>query len=255
MDMRHLLVRAVILPLFLMVGCAGKGTRGPEKDTAIADAMVAEATQVLERHLTDSGGDTLKQLIAQSKGMMIIPSAGEVGLMLSFSGGSGVLLANTESGWTGPVFMTRSSVGWGWQGGVSSQSGIVLFMHEDDVRYVMETGFVFKGQARLVFLSTDYECNETPEFHEAGDVYFVGNRTGLFAGVAFDTGGYSDRPSLNEAFTGVVGGDPETILYKKRAKPEGAARLRELINNAAKTGEMKKKKDETEVSSYSGHLG
>ena len=249
MDVRNRYAWAAVLTLFLLAGCAARTTGSSDRDAATARTLVTNAEQVLEKYLADKGGDTLKVLLGRAKGMLIIPSAGEVSFFLSLGGGSGVLMANTSNGWTGPVFMTRSSVGWGMQAGGYSQSGIVLFMDEEDVRHVVETGFIFKGQARLVFLSADQEYGRTPEFRQAGDVYFVGSRSGLYAGVAFDTGGYADRPALNEALTGVAGGDPETVLYTVGARPEAAARLREMIGCAALAGALTKEKDGTEVPS------
>lgn len=248
MDVRHRYIWPIMLSLFLLSGCAARPTEVKESDTAAARGLVAEAEQVLEKHLAGSD-DTLKSLFGRAKGVLIIPSAGEFGFLLTIGGGKGLLLANTENGWTGPVFMARNSLGWGWQGGGYTQSGIVLFMHEDDVRYVMETGFILKGHANLVIFNCDEEYGRTPEFKESGDVYFVGEKAGLFVGVAVDTGGYSDRPTLNEALTGVAGGDPETVLYTVGARPEAAARLRGLIGSAALAGAMTKEKDGTEVPS------
>ena len=147
MDVRNRYAWAAVLTLFLLAGCAARTTGSSGRDAATAQTLVANAEQVLERYLADKGGDTLKVLLGRAKGMLIIPSAGEVSFFLSLGGGSGVLMANTGKGWTGPVFMTRSSVGWGMQAGGYSQSGIVLFMDEEDVRHVVETGFIFKGQA------------------------------------------------------------------------------------------------------------
>ena len=249
MDMPYRYAWALLLILFLIAGCTARTTGIPERDAATARAMVTDAEQLLERHLAGKGGHELERLIRRAKGMLLIPSAGEFGFLLTLGGGSGVLLANIDNGWTGPVFMTHGAVGWGWQAGGYSQSGIILFMHEDDVRYVMETGFIFKGHARLVMFAADEEFGQSPEFRSTGDIYFVGNRAGLFAGVAFDTGGYSDRPVLNEAFSGVAGGDPEAVLYEVKARPEGAARLRELIGSAALAGALSKEKDGAETPS------
>ncbi|MBG0789784.1 MAG: lipid-binding SYLF domain-containing protein [Desulfovibrionaceae bacterium] len=249
MDMRHRHAWAALLILFLTAGCAAGTTGVPKRDAATARAMTADAEQLLERHLAARGGDELRRLIRRAEGMLLIPSAGEFGFLVTLGGGSGVLLANTDDGWTGPVFMGRGALGWGWQAGGYSQSGIVLFMHEKDVRYVLETGFIFQGQARLVVFSADEEYGRSPEFRNEGDVYFIVSRTGLFAGVSIDTGGYSNRPGLNAAFTGVAGGDPETVLYKAKARPEAAARLRGLIGNAALFGAPEKEKDGTEAPS------
>ena len=251
MDVRHRYAWAVVLALslFLSAGCAARTAGFTERDEATARSIVADAERALDSYLASGSGDVLKRLLRRAKGMMIIPSAGEFGFFLTIGGGSGVLLANTGHGWTGPVFMTRSGVGWGWQAGLYGQSGVILFMDEEDMHYVLETGLVFKGQSRLVFLNANCEFGAPSEFYEAGDVYVIRKRTGLFAGVSFDTGGYVNRPALNEALSGVAGGDPEAVLYGAEARPEVAGGLRERIGCAALAGALIKEKDGTEVPS------
>ena len=149
------------------------------------------------------------------------------------------MLANTDTGWTGPVFLSKGTVGFGAQAGISKQSGIMLYMHEDDVRYLLRTGGVLRGQARAIILSADYKGNETPEFSESGDVYFVGENSGLYAGIAIDGGGFSDRTGLNEVYSGVEGGGPLAILYENGSMPDGAQKLRDMLVQAGMDGEKR----------------
>ena len=239
----------ILLFLFLLSGCGVKSTGGTASDRATAQAMVDVASQMLQDSLDRDKEGVLRKLIGEAKGIMIIPAIGDVSFIFSLGGGNALLLANTDKGWTGPVFMSKGTVGWGLQAGVSKQSGLLLFMHEDDVRYVVQTGGVFRGQARIVAITTDYEYNETPEFYESGDVFFVGEYSGLYAGIALSGGGFSDRLSLNEAFSGVEGGGPRTILYDKGLQPYGAERLVSLLNQAGSSSQMEKEKDGTEVPS------
>ncbi|MBI9079299.1 MAG: lipid-binding SYLF domain-containing protein [Pseudodesulfovibrio sp.] len=255
MGKRHYLILAVIVTGFLFVGCAGKTTRGKTSDMAVAQAFVDEATQLLGQSLDKDERGTLKKLIARAKGIMIIPAIGDVSFLFSVGGGNAVMLANTDSGWTGPVFLSKGTAGFGLQAGVSKQSGFMLYMHEDDVRYLLKTGAVVKGQARLTLFTSDYKGNETPEFYESGDVYFVGEHSGLYAGIAIDGGGFSDRIGLNAIYSGVEGGGPVAILYEVGSMPTGAQRLRDMLKQAVIDEEkvslsgMTKEKDGTEVPS------
>lgn len=257
MDKRHIFIWAVFVSLLLMAGCASKTTRGSEQDKAVAMELVDEAVQVLETSLEKDADGHLRQLLTDAKGVMVIPAMGDASLLVSFGGGNAVLLAKTDVGWTGPVFMSKGTVGYGLQAGVSKQRGLMVYMHEDDVRYLLSTGAVLQGDARLTFLTTNYQYNETPEFYESGDVFFVGERSGLYAGAGVDTGGFTDRVVLNEALTGVEGGGPRAILFEKKVQPEAARRLRELLTEAgiegkameADASDTAKEKDGTEVPS------
>lgn len=232
MDTRHCFVWPLILGLVLMVGCAGKTTRGADGDIAAANALVDEAANVLETTIRNDHEGVIRKMIDKAKGVLIIPAIGEASFLVSIGGGNAVLMASTDEGWTGPVFMTKGSVGFGFQAGVSKQSGIVLFMHEDDVRYMLLTGAILQAHARLIILNIDYEIHETDEFYESGNVYFVGERSGLYAGLAVNSGGFTDRTILNEVYTGVQGGGPRAILLEQKIQPEAAKRLRELLSQA-----------------------
>jgi lipid-binding SYLF domain-containing protein len=255
MGKRHYLILAVIVTGFLLAGCAGKTTRGKTSDMAVAQALVDEATQLLGQSLDNDERGTLKRLIARAKGIMIIPAIGDVSFLFSVGGGNAIVFANTDTGWTGPVFLSKGTAGFGLQAGVSKQSGLMLYMHDDDVRYLLNTGSVLQGQARAVLLTLDYKVNETPEFQESGEVYFVGERSGLYAGIAIGGGGFSDRIGLNEVYSGVEGGGPIAILYEVGSMPTGAQRLRDMLKQAV-IDEKKvsfpgvtKEKDGTEVPS------
>lgn len=224
-----LVVSTVFLAVFL-AGCAGKSN--PSRDLDAAQSLVDSATQTLRDTLEGERKLEVSQLIARAKGVLVVPAMSNVSLIVSVGGGSGVMLARTGSGWNGPVFLSKGTGGLGMQAGLTKTTGIILYMAEEDVRYVLETGAVLQGRARVTFLDADYQGNQTPEFFEAGDVVFVGSTSGLYAGVGLQGGGLSDRPDLNAAYHGVKDGSPEQILFEKRDIPIGARHLVDLLDMA-----------------------
>nr|WP_321514007.1 lipid-binding SYLF domain-containing protein [uncultured Pseudodesulfovibrio sp.] len=253
----HRFVWVLVLSLLVFAGCAGKTTRGTEADLTAANVLVDEAARALETTIENDKDGVLRTMIDKAKGVLIIPAAGEASLLISIGGGNAVLMASTDKGWTGPVFMTKGTVGYGFQAGFSKQSGVVLFMHEDDVRYMLQTGAIVQAHARLVVLNVDFEIHETDEFYESGDVYFVGGQSGLYAGLAVNSGGFTDRTVLNEAYTGVKGGGPRAVLLEQKIQPEAAMRLREMLSRTGAGAEAQngdsltptKEKDGTDVPS------
>ena len=242
----HLLI--VSLLLALLAGCGVKNGQGRASARGTAQARVDESTGLLADSLAEDPNGRLHELLRQARGVMLIPAIGDIGFIFSVGTGNALMTARTDHGWTGPVFMSRTTVGWGLQAGVTKQSGLLLIMHEEDVRYILEKGGVLQGQARAVVLNRELEPNETDSFQQSGDIYFVGERTGLYAGIALDAGGFSNRTNLNEAFTGVVGGAPETILFDRKIRPHGAERLLEMLD-AAGPPTPENEKDGTEVPS------
>jgi lipid-binding SYLF domain-containing protein len=241
-------IAAVLLLLALLSGCAATASKGATTDRGTAQALVDEATGMVKNSLDKDKDGRLHRLIGEAKGIMIIPAMGDVSFIFSIGHGNALMTARTDKGWTGPVFMSKSSLGWGLQAGVSKESGLLLIMDEEDVRYILEKGAVLRGQARAVVLNAELDADQTPDFQESGNIYFVGERTGLYAGIALGTGGYSNRKALNQAFSGVEGGSPETILFDKKIRPYGAERLLDLLDRVGSES-PKNEKDGTEVPS------
>jgi lipid-binding SYLF domain-containing protein len=233
-------VLLAVLLSFLLAGCAGRSVNSGSEATAQGLVDSAEAT--LRAGLDGERGQTLRQLIAKARGAMIVPGMGSVSFIFSLGGGNGVLLARNGERWSGPVFLTKGTGGIGMQAGVTRVSGIILYMRDEDVRYVLETGALLQGRAAITFLDADFEGNRTPEFVETGDVIFVGDTAGLYAGIGVTTGGLSNRVGLNAAYHDVADGSPEHVLFETGTVPEGARALVELLDGATK-------KDGTEVPS------
>jgi len=254
MIIRLTLIMPVLLLLALSAGCAPTASGGATSDRGTAQALVDEATAMIQDSLEKDKDGDLRQLLRDAQGIMVIPAVGDVSFIFSLGHGNAVLSARTDKGWTGPVFMSKSSVGWGLQAGVSKESGLLLIMHRDDVRYILEKGAVLQGKARIVALNAELDADQTPEFYESGGIYFVGERSGLYAGMALNSGGYSNRTGLNQAFSGVQGGGPETILFEKKIRPHGAERLLELLDSAG-SAVHENEKDGTEVPSDRVDLG
>lgn len=242
------IVSSALFALFL-AGCAKKTTGPSEHDLASAQKIVDKATDTLREHLTSEHKASVGELIARARGIMIIPGMGDVSFFFSLGGGSALVMARSDNGWSGPVFLYRGTGGFGIQAGVTRTSGMILYMDEEDVRYVLKTGAVLQAQAAITFLDADYEGNRTPEFYETGEVVFIGDTSGLYAGIGLEGGGFSDRVDLNAAYNGVKNGDPIGILYSLGSRPEGARHLRDLLDMAVRESEKAQKKDDTEVPS------
>ncbi len=240
---------AVILLAFFLTGCAGKSKGNTARNVASAQEIVDSATDILRGYMEGEQKTTVSELIAQAKGIMIIPGMGNVSFFFSLGGGNALMMARAPGGWSGPVFLSKGTGGLGAQVGVTRTSGIILYMAEEDVRYVLETGAVLQGRAAITFLDADFEGNRTPEFAEAGEVVFIGDTSGLYAGVGISGGGLSDRESLNAAYHGVENGDPQNILFKTATMPEGAQHLRDLLDMADTVVDTATKKDGTFVPS------
>ena len=254
MRIPHFLSASVLaLSLLLVAGCGGQRSTTPDKDAALAHALVERASATLDTYLKGDFGKELRRVMPGASGVLIVPDMGTVGFLFSVDAGNGILFLRTESGWTGPVFLTEASGGFGMQAGVSNTSGVFVYTDPNDVRYLLESGGVFQGRAGITFLNTNLKGKDTPKFWSAGNVYFVGDSVGLYAGAAVHGGGLVSRDYLNAAYYGIADGDPEAILFKgtQDAPEDGLAlraRLAEVVAET-KTPDSAQKKDGAETPS------
>ncbi|WP_162138619.1 lipid-binding SYLF domain-containing protein [Pseudodesulfovibrio piezophilus] len=242
----------------LAVGCAGKFVG--LKAVAAGQALVDSATETVRGELEGEQKELIAALVAKAKGIVILPEWGSVSFLYSLGGGNAVMLVRSEQGWRGPLFFAKGAGGLGLQAGITKTSGIIFYMNEEDVHYVLETGATLQGQASVILIDKEYQFNRTPEFFESGEVVFVGETQGMYAGVSLSGGGLSTRQDLNAAYHGVEDGNPEAILFGTSVLPEGARTLLDLLGTAESSvlredDSIKTKKDETEVSSLTGSLG
>jgi lipid-binding SYLF domain-containing protein len=238
-------VLAVLCLGVFLFGCAGKRSASPEQDRESAHALVATAHHTLESLLKGDRGDALRELLASAAGVMIVPDMGTAGFLFSVDTGNGVLLKRKGGNWTGPVFLTEASGGFGMLAGFKHMSGIFVYTSEEDIRYVLESGGVFQGRSDITIFTSTLDLRDTPKFQEAGNVFFVGEASGLYAGTGVHGGGLMNRDYLNREYYGHGDGDPETILSKGFLAPEDGCRLRALLAEAARQGAADEKKDET----------
>ena len=217
-------------------GCAGKRSSSPEQDESRAHALVATAHHTLESLLKGDRGDGLRKLLAMAEGVMIVPDMGSAGFLFSLDTGNGVLLARNGRNWAGPVFLTEASGGFGMLAGFKHISGVFIYTDREDIRYVLESGGVFQGRGGITVFTSNLDFRDTPKFQESGNVLFVGETSGLYAGAGVHGGGLMNRDNLNRAYYGFGDGDPETILSKGFPAPEDGGRLRALLAGAARQG-------------------
>lgn len=232
MNVCRLMLFAALIALPLLAGCSGKSARPEEVQSSRGQAVVDDCADVFREYLNGEQGDDLRRAMKDAQGVLILDGLGDVSFLFSIGGGTAVLMARTDAGWTGPVFLGKATGGIGVQAGITTTSGVMLYKSEEDVRYLLETGAVLQARAAITLLDSDYEKNRTPEFWENGEVLFIGDHSGLYAGAGVRGGGLGNREGMNGAYHGSTSGAPVTILYEKQSMPAGAVHLRDLLDMA-----------------------
>ncbi|MEE8445236.1 MAG: lipid-binding SYLF domain-containing protein, partial [Alphaproteobacteria bacterium] len=125
---------AVLATLFTIVlGFAAAPAAWAASDQ---QALIDKAALTAERLLNDPERPTLRKYMARAKAVMVVPSLIKGGFIFGIEGGSGVLLARGEKGWSHPSFFTIGAGSFGIQAGIQDSQAILVIMTDKGLRAV-----------------------------------------------------------------------------------------------------------------------
>jgi lipid-binding SYLF domain-containing protein len=125
----------------------------------------------------------MKSLLAQAKGVFIVPTYGRAALGVGASGGTGlVTLRRSDGSWTDPVFYTLGEVSFGAQAGAQGGPIALVLMNDKAVAsFRRKNNFSLGVDAGLTVVNFNKMAQGTTG---AGDVVGWSGTRGLFGNVA-----------------------------------------------------------------------
>ncbi len=153
----------------------------------------AQTLQSADDVLADFGAIPLKgippAILAEARGVIIIPRLIKAGFLFGGRGGHGVLLTRGRDGaWSGPTFVTLLGASFGFQAGIESADVVLVFRTRESVERLLA------GKGKLT-LGADAAVAAGPVGRqlEAGtdarldaEIFSYARSRGLFAGVALN---------------------------------------------------------------------
>jgi len=167
----------------------------PTETLASATTVLAELSRIPEKGIPPA-------LLADAKGVVVIPRVVKAGFVVAGSGGHGVVLARGADGWTDPVFVNFGGGSVGFQAGVEATDVVLVFRDQKSLDRVRE------GKAKLT-LGADAGVAAGPVGRQAraatdvplrAEVLSYSRSRGLFAGVALDGSVIRPDPATNAEF-------------------------------------------------------
>jgi SH3 domain-containing YSC84-like protein 1 len=193
--------------------------------TSPHDKMQADVDQgaaIIERFeaIPEKGIPPAVMRAARGVAILTVTKAGFIG---SVRGGSGVVVARTEKGWSGPSDIGTGGLGVGFQAGAEISEFVIVLNTPAAVDAFAKQGNVTLGGNISVAAGPIGRAAEGAVGLQAA-VYTYSRSQGLFAGVSLEGTVISTRDELNAGYYGrpVKAGE---ILSGKVAPPAGARRL------------------------------
>ena len=198
--------------------------------TSPHDAMQADVDQaaaVIERFeaIPEQGIPPAIMRAARGLAILTVTKAGFIG---SVRGGTGVVVARTGKGWSGPSAIGTGGIGAGFQAGAEVTEFVIVLNTPAAVEAFAKQGNATLGGNLSVAAGPVGRAAEAGVGLQAA-TYTYSRSQGLFAGISLEGTGIGVRDSANEAYYGrqVAATD---ILSGKVQAPAGARRLLSVLS-------------------------
>ncbi|HEY2986242.1 MAG TPA: YSC84-related protein [Candidatus Binatia bacterium] len=183
---------------------------------------VDQAAAIIERFeaIPERGIPPAVMRAARGLAILTVTKAGFIG---SARGGTGVVIAKTQSGWSGPSAIGTGGLGVGFQAGVEISELVIVLNTPAAVDAFARGGNVTLGGALGAAAGPVGRTAEGAVTLQAA-MYTYSRSQGLFAGISLEGTVINTREDLNEAYYGQRV-DPRDILSGRVKPPPDAQRL------------------------------
>lgn len=165
-------------------------------------------------------------VMRDAKGLAIL-TVTKAGFVLSGRGGTGVVIARTETGWSGPSAIGTGGIGVGFQAGVQVSEYVIILNTQEAIHAFSQGGNVTLGANLSVAVGPVGRSAEASVAPRAA-VYSYSRSQGIFAGVSLEGAVIATRYQANEEYyeKPVYTND---ILEGKVVPPPSARKLLDVL--------------------------
>lgn len=217
--MRRNYLFAVLAAVAALLASSAVHAEGMQDDVDQAATIIERFQEIPEKSIP-------KAVLKDAKGLAIM-TVTKAGFIFSGRGGTGVVVARTGKGWSGPCAIGTGGAGFGLQIGVEVSEFVIVLNTDAAVKAFSRGGNVSLG--------TDLSVAAGPVGRSVGAdvtptaaVYTYSRSQGLFAGISLEGTVIGTRNETNAAYYGkpVM---PEDILSGKVKPPPGAKKLTRVL--------------------------
>jgi SH3 domain-containing YSC84-like protein 1 len=171
----------------------------PVDRRADAARIVEQAHRTFSRFCADPDMKDFRTVLAQAKGVLIVPERNKGGFIFGGSGGVGVLVAHDakRGDWTPPAFYGLGSASFGLQVGGSRSEVILLIMTQKALDALLVTKTKLGGEVSVAAGPVGVGSGEV-----GADIVTFARSRGLYAGISLEGSVIKPSDERNEAFYG-----------------------------------------------------
>jgi SH3 domain-containing YSC84-like protein 1 len=188
---------------------------------------VDQAVVIIERFQEIPETAIPTAVMREAKGLAIL-TVTKAGFIISGRGGTGIVVARIEKGWSGPSAIGTGGIGFGFQVGAQVSELVIVLNTPEAVNAFSKGGNVTLGGALSVAagpIGRDAEASLTL----GAAIYTYSRSQGLFAGVSLEGTVIATRDEANAEYYGKPV-EAKDILSGKVQPPAGAKKLLQVLS-------------------------
>jgi lipid-binding SYLF domain-containing protein len=165
------------------------------------DQTVQSATAVLNEIMAVPVTRIPQAMLADAKGVAIVPNVLKGGFVVGVRHGRGVVLVRDEQGgWQAPQFVSLTGGSVGWQAGVQATDVILVFKTQKSIQGLMQGKFTLGVDAAAAAGPVGREAAAATDATLKAEIYSYSRSRGLFAGVSLDGSALQIEHEVNQAY-------------------------------------------------------
>lgn len=187
---------------------------------------IDRAVSIIERFQEIPESAIPPAVLRDAKGLAIL-TVTKAGFIVSGRGGTGVVIARTEAGWSGPSAIGTGGIGVGFQAGVQVSEFVFILNTQEAVNAFAKGRNITLGgnlSAAIGPVGRSAEASVTPQ----AAIYTYSRNQGIFAGVSLEGTVIATRYEANEQYYGKAA-FPSDILAGNVKPPASAQKLIDVL--------------------------
>ena len=178
--------------------------------------------------ITDPAFSEMREYVKRARGLLIFPNMIQGAFIIGAEGGSGVLVARGQGGWSYPAFYTIASGSLGLQIGGQSAELVITIMSAKAMDAVIDNQFKIGGNIDVAVGPVGKGLTASTTTNFDADAYSWAKTEGLFAGISLDGSGIFKRDGWNAEYYG-PNAQPVDIVLKGKWTNKNAQILRDAL--------------------------
>lgn len=211
--------RLIAIAVFALFSVASTGHATMQDDVDQALSIIERFSEIPETAIPPA-------VMRDAKGVAIFAMT-KAGFVVSGRGGTGVVLARTPTGWSGPSAIGTGGIGVGFQAGVQVTEHVMILNTPEAIKaFTQGTNFTLGANLSVAVgpVGRSAEAGVSPR----AAIYTYSRSQGIFAGVSLEGTAVATRYEANEQYYGKPV-YPVDILEGKIPPPPDAQKLLDAL--------------------------